>query len=90
MQEDEFANIWVVWDIDWCRPWYEIRASILVLSPVFISFCHQDFHLALKSPRIIEKSGLKEQMTVSIFSKTERKLSNSELLWPGDLYKTVM
>ena len=36
MQEDEFANIWVGWDINWCRPWYEVRASILVPSLVFI------------------------------------------------------
>ena len=49
-------------------------------SLVFIPFCHQDFDLALKSPKIIEKSGLKELMTLNIFSKPERKLSNSEIL----------
>ena len=57
MQEDEFANIWVGWGINWCRSWYEVRASTLVPSLVFISFFHQDFDLALKLPRIIETSG---------------------------------
>ena len=90
MQEHEFANVWVGWDINWCRSWYEVRASILVPLLVYITFCHQDFHLALKSSRIIEKSGLKELMILSILSKPEGKLSNSELLWLGDLYKTVM
>ena len=88
-QENEFANIRVGWNINWCRPLY-VRASILVPSLVFILFCHQDFDFALKSPRIIEKSGLKELMTWNIFSKPERKLSNLELIWLGDLYKTVM
>ena len=32
------------------------------------------------SPRIIEQSGFKEVMTVNIFWKPERKLSNLELL----------
>ena len=57
---------------------------------MLISFCHQVFDLALKSPRIIEKSSLKELMTLSMFLKPEGKLSNSELLRQGDLYKTVM
>ena len=67
-----------------------MRESIRETSDVWLSTPHQLFNLALKSPRKIEKPGLKEWIAPSIFSKFEIKVSHSRRFWLGDLYKTAI
>ena len=77
-------------NINCCKPYEEVTTWILVPLFVFISLFHHTFDLALKLPRIIEKSGLKALISCSIFSKFERKYLKTELVWLGDLYSTAM
>ena len=81
IQEEEFANKCVGWVINCCKPYEVVTESILVPSIVLISLFHHDFDLALKLPRIIEKSGLGALNSWSNFSKFERKSLKAVLVW---------
>ena len=51
-----------------------------------------DYHsvdLALKSPKIMVNWDFKQSMLLRKFSKPDKKDSNSEVLWLGDLCKTA-
>ena len=67
IQEEGFASRCAGWDINCCKPYEEVTAPISVPSFVLIPLIYLDFELALKSPRIIGKSGLKELISCSIF-----------------------
>ena len=74
IQVEEFVNKWFGWDINCCN-WYE-EETALILVPWFVfvlSFFYQNFVLALKSPRITEKSDLKALILYSNLLKYERK-----------------
>ena len=73
IQEEEFANKCVSWVINCCKPYEVVTESILAPSIVLISLFDHGFDLASKSPKIIEKSGLRAIISWSNFSKFKRK-----------------
>ena len=85
IQKEEFANKCVGWVINCCKPYEVVTESILVPSIVLISLFHHDFDLALKSPRIIEKSGVRTLISWSNVSKFKRKSLKTVPVWLGDL-----
>ena len=85
IQEEEFANKCLGWVINYCKLYELVTESILVPSIVLTSLFHQDFDLALKLPRIIEKSGSRALNSSSNFSKFEIKSLKTVLVRLGDL-----
>ena len=46
--------------------------------------CHQEEDVALKSPLITHKDGLRLMMSFKSFSKLDKSKSNSLLFWLGE------
>ena len=76
IHENEAGIIWVGSDINWSKPYIEIKELIWVPSGEVIS-SHQLLDLALKSPKIIVNDGLSCLIWYISFSKLNRKSSNS-------------
>ena len=82
--EDEAGNIWVGSDINWSKPYIEIKELIWVTSGEVISSGHQSLDLALKSPKIIVNDGLSCLIWFVSFLRLNRKSSNSLHDWLGE------
>ena len=83
MQDEFFGIRWVRYDISWWNPCTVVRNSIVVLSLV-----HQTEDLALGLPKIMVNKELQEEVSLKTFSKLDRKVSNSNLTWLGDIHTT--
>ena len=54
-----------------------------------MSLDHHSGDLALRLPKMIANLDFEQSILLSKSSKTDKKDSNSEVLWLGDLYTTV-
>ena len=85
IQELDWGSRCVGSDISWWKLYKEVRVSTCAPSAVVLSFFQQDDDLVLKSPRILENKELDEADLLESSSESDRKFSNLELSWLGDL-----
>ena len=84
IQEVVFVCICVGLFISWENPFEEDNASNFDPSLVLISLDYQDWHLALKSPVIIDNSRLWLFISLASFQRLDKNESILLLLWLGE------
>ena len=84
IQEVVFVCICVGLFISWENPFEEDNASNFDPSLVLISLDYQDWHLALKSPVIIDNSRLWLFISLTSFQRLDKNESILLLLWLGE------
>ena len=89
IQHSDWGSIWLWSGINCIKPCVVVRESICVTYKLAMSLDYHSVDLALKSPKIIVNWDFKQSMLLRKFSKPDKKDSNSEVLWLGDLCKTA-
>ena len=87
IHDDELGNIWVGSEIICLKPCAVVKESICV--PCVMSSDHYAGDLALRSPTTTMNWDFEQRALLSKSSKSDKKDSNSEVLWLGDLYTTA-
>ena len=72
-------------ETSWCTI---LRDLPCATSNMILPLTHQNEDIASKSPKIMADKAFWEKMLLKIFSKLDKILSKSTLLWPGDLKMT--
>ena len=85
MLGDELLIRWVGWSISWVYPAEVVKECIARPSKVSLSDDHHFEFLALKSSNTIEETGFKSIISDKNRLKLEQNVSNSSVLWLGDL-----
>ena len=89
IQDDDWSNTWVGSEIICLKPCIVIRESICVPCKVLMSSDHHAGDLALRSPKMTVNWDFEQSVLLSNSSKPDKKDSNLEVLWLGDLYTTA-
>ena len=76
-------------EIKTLKPYVVVRKSICVACRVALSLDHHSDNLGLKSSKIIVNWDFEQSIILSKSSKLDKKNSNSEVLWLGNLYTTA-
>ena len=88
LQDEVCGSRWLGCDISGWKPWTVVRDSSCVPSIVVLFLVQQTEDLTLKSSKIMVNKELQELVSLKTFSKFDKKFSNWELSWLGDLYTT--
>ena len=89
IQDDVWGSTWVGSEINYLKPYVVVRESICVPCKVAMYSEHQSGDLALESPKMIVNWNFEQSILISKSSKPDKKVSNSEGLWLGDLCTTA-
>ena len=85
MQGEELFKICVGSLISWCKPSYEVAASIFLPFLLAISLLYKLLDLTLKSPRATIKKGFFWGRVSKVNSKWSRNDTKPSYDWLGDL-----
>ena len=89
IQDDDWGNIREGSKIICLKPCIVVRESICMPCKVVMSSEHYAGDLALRSPKTAVNWDFEQSALLSNSSKPDKKDSNSEVCWLGDLYTTA-
>lgn len=84
IQEELIVRIYVGSSVNRENLFQEVNENYFDTSVVLMPLCHQEEDVALKSPLITHKDGLRLMMSFKSFSKLDKSKSNSLLFWLGE------